>query len=70
MLQLRRGILEIITDDIEPEEYDLEVTVTEKVWRAILANDKSAAVAFMRGEFKVLPKVQKLIKFMSVFERE
>ena len=68
--QIRRGVMEILTS-MEGEEntnFDMEVTTTELVWRGIMAKDKSPAMAVLRKQLEIKPRVQKLQNFISYFD--
>ena len=47
---------------------DLEVTTTDKIWRQIMAKDKSAAIAVLKQELQVKPRLTKLASFMAFFD--
>ena len=55
--------MEILTS-MEGEEntnFDMEVTTTELVWRGIMAKDKSPAMAVLRKQLEIKPRVQSKI---------
>ncbi len=69
-IQIRRGVMEVVTKkkDVLDDELALEVEVEDKVWREIMAKDRSAAAAVIKGDIVVRPGVQKLGKFMGYFD--
>ena len=71
-LQIRRGVMEILTSmqDEETTKFDLEVTTTEEVWRGIMAKDKSPAMALLRKQLVIKPNVQKLQAFLGYFDTD
>ncbi len=62
--------MEVVTKkkDVLGDELALEVEVEDKVWREIMAKDRSAAAAVIKGDIVVRPGVQKLGKFMGYFD--
>ena len=66
--QLRKGVLELLTEEEENASYDLEVTTDEQTWREIMAKDTSAAVAVLKKKIEVRPRLLKLADFMSYFD--
>ena len=49
-------------------EFDLEVTTTETTWRAIIAKDKAASFAVLKGELEIKPRLKCLQQFMDYFD--
>lgn len=61
-------LLQLTEEDFQEAKADLEVTTTNKVWREILAKDKSGAAAALKGEITCQPGVRKLAAFMDYFD--
>ena len=66
--QLRKGVLELLTEEDDNKNYDLEVTTDEKTWREIMAKDTSAAIAVLKKKIEVRPRLLKLADFMGYFD--
>ena len=68
--QLRRGVLELLSNNSGEENtsWDLEVTTTEKVWRGIMSKTKSPAMAVLKNEIDIKPRLKKLQTFMDYFD--
>ena len=68
IFQLRKGVLELLTDEDENAKYDLEVTTEERTWREIMAKDTSAPIAVLKKKIEVRPRLLKLSDFMGYFD--
>ena len=54
----------------EETKFDLEVTTTDTVWRGIMAKDKSPAMAVLKHDLEIKPRLKKLQTFMSYFDTD
>lgn len=61
-------LLQLTENEAKEIKADLEVTTTNKIWREILAKDKSGAAAALKGEITCEPGVRKLAAFMDFFD--
>ena len=52
----------------EETAFDLEVTTTDSAWRGIMAKDKSPAMAVLKHELEIKPRLKRLQTFMSYFD--
>ena len=52
----------------EDTTFDLEVTTTDSAWRGIMAKDKSPAMAVLKHELEIKPRLKRLQTFMSYFD--
>ena len=43
----------------EETTFDLEVTTTDSAWRGIMAKDKSPAMAVLKHELEIKPRLKK-----------
>ena len=55
-------------DGEEETSFDLEVTTTDSAWRGIMAKDKSPAMAVLKHELEIKPRLKRLQTFMSYFD--
>ena len=65
---MRKGVLELLTEEDSNANYDLEVNTNEQTWREIMAKDTSAAVAVLKKKIEVRPRLLKLAEFMGYFD--
>ena len=61
-------MIETTAKEYETEDFDLEVVTTDKIWRAIIAKDKSGAAAALKSEISCTPGILKLQSFMAYFD--
>eukprot|EP00091_Calanus_sinicus_P019510 TRINITY_DN4927_c0_g1_i1.p1 TRINITY_DN4927_c0_g1~~TRINITY_DN4927_c0_g1_i1.p1 ORF type:complete len:144 (-),score=35.56 TRINITY_DN4927_c0_g1_i1:55-486(-) len=63
---IRKGIcfLPITT----PAKVDMEVVTTSKVWREVMANERTAVAAGLTGEISVTTGIKELGKFFAYFD--
>jgi hypothetical protein len=62
--------MELLTTVNEDDQIDLEVKTTDTIWRQIMAKDKSAAVAVLKGDLVCNPGVSNLGTFMGYFDTD
>lgn len=55
-------------DNDSDTEFDLVVTTTESTWRGIIAKDKAASFAVLKGELDIKPRLKSLQQFMDYFD--
>ena len=69
---MRRGVIELLTSigGEENTKFDLEVITTETAWRGIMAKDKSPAMAVLKHELEIKPRLKRLQTFMSYFDTD
>lgn len=65
---IRRGIC--FLTPTTPENTDIKVDTTSKVWRELMAKQRTALAASISGELKVRPSIASLATFMTYFDTE
>ena len=61
-------MIQTTAKECENEDFDLEVTTTNKIWRQIIAKDKNGAAAALKSEISCTPGILKLQSFMTYFD--
>jgi len=72
VLKLRRGVMELLPsmEGEEETKFDLEVTTTDTAWRGIMAKEKSPAMAVLKHDLEIKPRLKRLQTFMSYFDTD
>ena len=65
---IRRGICFLPLST--PDKVDMEVVTTSKVWREVMANERTAVAAGLTGEISVNTGIKQLGNFFAYFDTD
>jgi len=68
VMVIRKGIC--FMSEEPQDKVDLEVVTTSKVWREVMAKERTAVAAGLTGEISVSPGMSQLAKFFSYFDTD